>query len=111
MNALHRFYLVLVAGTQPEIEISKQQNAERKRYDRKIFITVIIKIYWVAVKYKKLACHPVRVSKYPANDSEVVIKFTDKMTCTNGNDDRKNKCWKNHGDPEWPPNHTPTDIF
>lgn len=111
LNALHRFYLVLIAWTQPDIEVRQQYYAEGKRYDGKVFITEIVKIYRVAVEYKKFARHPVGVGNDPAANGEVMIKFADEMARTNGDDDGKDQSWKDHGNTQRLPDHAPADIF
>ena len=60
---------------------------------------------------KKFADHPVRICRYPEYNGNIVAYFTNVLPGTNGNYDRDDKRWKDHGDTQWPPDHAPADIF
>ena len=60
---------------------------------------------------KKLTDHPKAVGTYPEYNGKVVADLTHKIFVFKSDPDGDCQCGYNHYDAQWPPHHTPADIF
>ncbi len=65
----------------------------------------------LTIEAGKFTDHPVRVGGDPNGDGEVMAAFGHILPRSPGDHDGNDQGWKDHRNPQWPPNHAPGHIF
>ena len=97
-------------GFPDNIVKGQEYHTQYKRDQGQVFKSIFPKNR-LGIKMQEFADHPVTIGCDPDSNGQVMTKLTHILAGSPGNNDCNGQGRKDHGNPQWPPDHTPTDIF